>query len=146
MGLKIFKAMWFVSMVAVLANLLYNYAGLPETLSLADSAAPVSREQFFYVMMGVICLVNFMVYPISRLFKSNLDLRAWFHGLVITLNIFFVITMNFIGLINSGERFDYSRISVIIYGSVGLIVVWALGWPVYSLYKKMFIKQSVDNA
>lgn len=148
MGLKIFKAMWFVSMVGALVNLLYIYASMPETIVLNDQGGSVvsaSREGFFYGMMSIIGLVNFMVYPVAKVYKMNLDLRAWFHGLVITLNVFFVIAMNFVGLFNSGDRFDYSKIEFIIYGSILLFVAWAVGWPLYALYKKIFIKQSVEN-
>jgi hypothetical protein len=84
-----------------------------------------------------------MVYLVSKFYRANEDLRAWFHGLLITINLFFVITMSLIGVYNSAEKFDYSRIGFVIYGSVGLILVWALAWPAYLLYQKFFIKPVV---
>jgi len=146
MGLKIFKACWFLSVLVVLANLLYVYAGLPETVVIQEedtSLISVSKDGFFYAVTVVIALVNVMVYLISKVFKREVDFRTWFYGLVITLNIFFIISLNFISLFNSGDKFDYSSIDFIIFGSIGLFVVWALGWPFYSLYKKIIIKQSV---
>ncbi|HTE33479.1 MAG TPA: hypothetical protein VK666_24020 [Chryseolinea sp.] len=145
MGVKIFKAVWFLSMLAALADLLVTYASLPATVVIYDDGiAPyaLSRDNFFYMMTALMAVVNAMVFIATKVFKNDVDFRTWFFGLVITLNIFFIITLNFVGLFNSGERFDYQRIDFIIYGSIGLFLVWAAGWPFYSLYKRLFIKQS----
>jgi hypothetical protein len=81
---------------------------------------------------------------VTRLFPAeDMDFKSWFYGLVVTLNIFFIVGISFISLYNSTEKFDYESIGIIIYGSLGLIVVWSLGWPVYSLSRKYFFKQSV---
>jgi len=146
MGLKIFKALWFLSVLAVLVNLLLTYISLPESVVVHDDGPDriaLQRDTFFYAMTGLLAIVNVMVYFISKAYKTNLDFRAWFHGLVITLNVFFIVATNFIGLFNSGDRFDYKRIDFIIYGSLGLFVLWIVAWPIYLLYKKFFIKEIV---
>lgn len=146
MVLKIFKAVWFLSMLATLFNLLYAFAALPEVVILQESGpeqVSAGRDGFFYTVMAIIALVNAMVYAVSYVYKANTDLRTWFHGLVITLNIFFIIALNFISLFNSGEKFDYGRIEFIIYGSILLFVGWALAWPLYSVYQKLTTKQPV---
>lgn len=140
MILKIFKAVWFLSVLATLALLLFNYAGLPESVVVQQQgvdAVRISRETFFYLMMAITGIVNFMVFPIAKIYKTNEDFRSWFYGLVIALNFFFIVSMNFVALFNSGEKYDYSRINIIIYGSVGLFVLWMIGWPVYLLFKKV---------
>jgi hypothetical protein len=146
MVLKLFKAAWFLSMLAALANLLYVYASLPEQVSLMEEgieSAHIYREQLFYSAMAMIALANVMVYLFSKKLAPKEDFRAWLHGLVITLNIFFIIGMSFISLYNSTERFDFSRIGFIIYGSVGLVAAWALSWPVYLTVKRLTAKQPV---
>ena len=65
------------------------------------------------------------------------------YGLIITLNIFFIIGMNFISLYNSEEKFDYDRIALIIYGSLGLIILWAVAWPVYVIFKRSNLKSLI---
>lgn len=140
MILKIFKAVWFLSVLATLALLLFNYAGLPESVVVQQQgvdAVRISRETFFYLMMAITGIVNFMVFPIAKIYKTNEDFRSWFYGLVIALNFFFIVSMNFVALFNSGEKYDYSRINIIIYGSVGLFVLWMIGWPVYLLFRKV---------
>lgn len=146
MILKLFKAAWFLSMIIVLANLLYVYAGLPEQVSLVEEGTEtysIGRDKLFYSAMVVIALVNVMVYLFSKKVAPNEHFRTWLHGQVVIINIFFIIGMSFIGLYNSAERFDFSRIGFIIYSSVGLVVVWAVSWPVYAFVKKFSTKQTV---
>jgi hypothetical protein len=143
MVLKLLKAMWFLSMLATLGALLYVYAGLPQEVLVqddTDARVAISNEIFFYLAMIFIALSNAMVYVMAKVFKTNEDLRSWFYGLVVALNIFFIIGMNVISLYNSEEKFDYDRIALIIYGSLGLIVLWAAAWPVYAIFKRSNLK------
>ena len=143
MTVKLFKAIWFLSMLAVFANLLYVYASLPEQVSLMEEGVEtyaIGREQLFYSAMAVIAIANVMVYLFSKTIAPDENFRIWLHGLVITLNIFFIIGLSFISLYNSVEKFDFSRIGFIIYSSVILVIVWALSWPVYSLGRKLISK------
>ncbi len=133
-------------MLIVLANLMYVYAGLPEEVILMDYEAEgfaIGKEQLFYSAMALIALANVLVYLFSKKIAPAEDFRTWLHGLVVTLNIFFVIGMSFIGLYNSSEKFDFSRIGFIIYSSVGLVGLWATSWPVYLVVKKVLAKQLV---
>ena len=146
MALKLFRGMWFLSVLAVFANLMYIYAGLPEEVVIQQEESgniSMNKEVLFYAFLATIVLVNVLVYLIGKVFQRDEDFRAWFHGLIITINIFFIISFSHLGLSNSAERFDYSRIGFIIYGSVGLIVLWAISWPLYLLYQKIFIKHTV---
>lgn len=144
MALKLFKAIWFLSMLTVLGNLMYVYAGLPEEVSLNEGGTfLIGRERLFYAAMGLIAMANVMVYLFSKTLTPAEDFRSWLHGLVVTLNIFFIIGMSFIGLYNSAEKFDFARIGFIIYSSVGLVGLWATAWPVYLIIKKLLAKQPV---
>lgn len=138
--------MWFLSMIAVLANLLYVYASLPEQVSLSSEGIEnyvIGREPFFYIAMSLIAIANVMVYLFSKKVMPQEDFRSWLHGFVITLNIFFIIGLSFISLYNSNENYDFSRIGFIIYSSVGLVLLWALAWPIYLVGKKVATKQVV---
>lgn len=144
MILRIFKAAWFVSLVVVLANLLWVYAGLPERVIIQEDVSgriEVDREFLFYVLTFLILVVNVLVYLFKKL-RSE-DFRAWFHGLVITMNIFLILAMSVIQTYNSGENFNFDKIGFILYISVGLVVLWSLSWPIYSLFRKNVAKQPV---
>lgn len=146
MPLKIFRALWFLSVLVLFATLLYGYAGWQETMIIQQEGSEnisINRDLLFYTLMGIFLLANVLVYVISGMFRSKEDLRAWFHGLMITINIFFIIAMSVIGLFNSSEKFDYSRIGFIVYGSLGLVIAWAIAWPIYALFQKIFLKQAV---
>src|SRR3989337_2827059 len=63
MTLKLFRAMWFLSVLVVLVNLLYVYASWPELVIVKeDDLVSVNREWLFYIFMLSIILINVLVY------------------------------------------------------------------------------------
>ena len=111
MGLKIFKAFWFLSMLAVLANLLYVYASLPETVVIQDEGVDLSFDRQGGILLscyGGYCagqcigLSSFPVY-IREMWISGPGFMVWLLHLISS----FVISLSFIALFNSGERYDY---------------------------------------
>lgn len=147
MALKIFRAVWFLSVLAVLANLLFGYAGWQqENLVILEDGADqllINKEILFYAIVGMLVLINVVVYVFGKLYARQEDLRSWIHALVTVINLFFIVAISLIGLYNSAEKFNYKTIDFIIYGSVALVVLVALIWPVYSLTKKFFVKEAV---
>lgn len=142
MALKLFRVGWFVSVVVVVANLLYIYAGLPFEVVVQEQGGriTVSREVLFYGLLLGITLVNALVYVVKRFYPQGEDLRAWFHGLIITINVFFMVALWSLSVFNSLERFNYTIISGYLLGSLGLILIWAAVWPLYLVYQKFFLK------
>ena len=143
---KIFKAVWFFSLLATMAIFLYVYASLPQEITVREGDQPIiiSREVLFYSLLGVIALANTLTFIVGKLFTERQnDFKTWFFGLVITLNLFFVTLISFSGVYNSGERFDYSNLGILIYGNIGLIILWVVSWPFYKLSRKFLTKQSV---
>jgi hypothetical protein len=143
MILKIFRSVWFLSMVVMLVSLLYVYAGLPEEVIVQEDEASVAilpRDTFFYIVMIAGCFINVLVFLISKLMARDTLFRTWFYGFMVTLNFFMIISLFFVSVYNSAEKFDYGRISFIIYGSVGLIIAWALALPVL----KIFVRNQVN--
>jgi hypothetical protein len=140
-----FKAIWFLSVLVVLANLLFVYASLPEQIVVMDGPGnqSLSKEWLFYSVMIAILLINVMVYLFKRIFPETEDLRAWFHGLVVTINIFMIISLQAINVFNGFEKYDHSRMEFFVSGSLGLIILWAVIWPLYLLYQKFFFKQII---
>jgi hypothetical protein len=146
MAVKIFKFVWFFSLLATVAIFLYVYASLPLEVIVQEGDKPVimSREALFYSVLGAIALINVLVFIVAKLFtEEQNDFKSWFYGFVAALNLFFVTVINLLGVFNSGERFDYSGLGILIYGSIGLIILWSVSWPVYSISRKFLSKQPV---
>ena len=146
MTLKLFRAIWFLSMLAAFACLLYVYASLPQEVIVAEdglSTITLGRDPLFYTAMVLIALVNATVYLFSKRIAPDEHFRIWLNGLVISANIFFIIAMSFVSVYNSTEKFDFGRIGFIIYSSVGLVALWLVSWPVYQLLRKYISKEPV---
>ena len=140
MILKILRSIWFLSMLAVGANLLYVYAGLSEVVvirELEDSSVSVNKEYLFYGWLVFVGVLNMMVYVLGKSIAPDETFRAWFVGLITTLNIFFIIAFSFIGLYNSSENFDFSRVGIVLYIGIGLVFLWLLSWPVIFIIRKI---------
>jgi hypothetical protein len=153
MILKIFRVVWFFSILGVLGFFMYTYAALPDPLVVldGDEQIRIGKEAWFYSILFLVAIFNMFVYVFRALNRSRpAELReegeafvSWFYGLVICLNLFVIVAVSFVSLFNGGERFDYARIGIIIYGSIGLMVAWALSWPVYLIFPKK--KPSLNN-
>ncbi|NJM24649.1 MAG: hypothetical protein HC859_03120 [Bacteroidia bacterium] len=145
--MKIFRAFWFLSFLAAFANLMYVYASLSETVIVQqEGVSPVvlSRDSVFYISLAFLAVVNVLVYVVGRVYTRNEPLRSWFHGLVVTLNIFFIMALSYISLFNSGERFAFDRAGAIVLGSVLLFITWTVAWPVYLISESFQLNNQFD--
>lgn len=97
----------------------------------------ISRETFFYMVLALLTIINVLVFIIARIMVRSEDFKSWFYGLVITFNIFFMVGIGFVALYNSGEAYDYSRLQPVMYGSIGLLLLWSFAWPLYVSYKRL---------
>lgn len=141
MVLKIFKGVWFFSLLGLLVTFFYVYAGLPETVNLWEEGISISRNGLFYLSIVLIALVNVMVFMARNLIgNQNEGFTSWFYGLIIAINVFFIASLGLLNVFNGGDRYDYSRMAPAIYGSLILICVWIISWPVYLLSQKILAK------
>ncbi len=146
MILKIIKAVWFLSLMGLMAIFMYIYASLPQQVVIQEGAEMVtlSRDAVFYLTLGVVSLINVLVFVFSKLYgNSNEPFSVWFFGQIILLNFFFCTVLGYFNVLNSGEDFAFENLGVVIYGSIVLIIIWAIGWPVYALSRKILTKQAV---
>ena len=146
MTLKLFRAAWFVSVLVVLANLLYVYADLPEKVVVQENEpVSLSREWVFYIALATVLLINILVYVFKSIFREGETLRAWFHGLVIMINLFIIIALQALNVYNSAEVFNSNNVvALYLTGSLALILLWAVAWPIYVLLQKLVFKGAVS--
>jgi len=124
---------------------MYIYASLPEDIHFTEeSTYSVTRNGIFYATIALLAVINCLVFVITRIFVvTNGYFQAWFYGLVAFLNLFLVVSLQFISTYNSQERYNYESIGYIIYGSVALIVLWSMLWPIYRLMQRFTSKRAV---
>ena len=134
-----------MSLMATLGIFLYVYASLPENISIGGGESPqVSRNGLFYLTVGLLGLINVITVLSARLFsKDSPYFIAWIYGLVILFNVFLTVSLEFVNVSNSQERFDYQRIGYIIYASVTLVIIWSFTWPIYRMVQRFSGKQAV---
>ncbi len=136
---KVLRGVWFLSVLISFGALLYAYASMPVELVIGQkgvSLTMVSREIAFYVALALFAIVNVFVFLVRKFRKTDHDFMAWFYGLVVTLNIFMVIALSFVTVANIGEKYDFSNVGYLIYGSIGLVMIWLISWPIYLLFRK----------
>lgn len=145
MILKLFKAVWFLSLMGFMAIFMYIYASLPERVIIQEGleAVSMSRDMVFYLSLGAVALINVLVFVMAKLYNSNEPFSTWFIGQIIVLNFFFCTVLGYFNVLNSGEKFEFERLGIVIYGSIWLIIIWAIGWPLYALSRKFLSKQAV---
>ena len=141
----VFKGVWFFSLIGLLAVFFYVYASLPESVIVYGEleTTRVSKELLFYLSIGVIAIWNVLVYLIPSLMKPSSQFMVWICGLIICLNLFFVMTISYINVFNSNERYNYASIGFVIYGSLTLLALWSISWPFYLIFKKFMRKEQV---
>jgi hypothetical protein len=145
---KLFRVVWFFSVLSALGFFMYTYASLPDPLVILDNEEQmtIGKETWFYSILTVLAIFNTFVFVLRSLHRSRPasarqgeegeGFVSWYYGLVICLNLFIIVAVSYISLFNGGERFEYQRIGIIIYGSVILMVAWAFAWPVYLIFAK----------
>ena len=104
MIVKIFKGVWFLSLLATMAVFLYVYASLPESIAVMEGETTrfMSRNGLFYATLGFLAAFNALIFTASRLFRDNDPyFMAWFFGLITIFNVFMIVGLQFLNLYNS---------------------------------------------
>ena len=138
---RILKMIWLVSFIGVNITLFYVFAGLPEMVAFSGddntSIDYIDKDLFFYFFLAVIGVLNVLIYVLASkgIGLKNMSsykmyrLVGWEYGMAIVINIFLAISMFFINIFNSGEKFEYSNFGYLVYFSLGLVILWVLSLP-----------------
>ncbi|MEM7107080.1 MAG: hypothetical protein AAF519_02555 [Bacteroidota bacterium] len=140
---RFIKVFWFFTLLGGLASLLYVYAGLSQEaqIYLSDANQLFSdKESFFYVALAILSVQNFIFYALSKNIKyKNENLLTlvinWFISFAGTLNIFYIVTVHFIFLVNSGEKMEFNNFGFLVIVALALVILWLVGLPILVLRK-----------
>jgi len=137
MAAKIFKVIWFVSLLAMMGVLVYSYASWPEAVYVNDSNPPqsIGKGVLFYSVIALLAFFNMFVYIFPRLKYSD-TFMAWFLGALVCLHFFLISGITFVTTFNSMEDYNYVHIGPLLYASLGLLAMWILAGPVVAMISK----------
>lgn len=142
------KAFYFLSVLLFTLFLLYFYSAMPENLSYRfdDTGAAIdqiSRNSFFYTMIGVFVVCNFLVLVPPKLLetKSHKGLHkvfpvgdayrdyflGWFYSFGGFLNFSLLIVVFFTHATNGQEVIEASDFNFFYYLIPILSLIWVLG-------------------
>lgn len=130
---RVIKFFWIVSLGIGLFALLYTYAGLGDPVAFGEFR--FSREVYFYGALAILVLFNFTFYAISRNLRyQNSSLKNaiinWQLSFAAVLNLFFIVSVFFIMLVNAGEQFNFGYFGYLLYVCLGIIFVWVVALPI----------------
>jgi hypothetical protein len=142
MIIKVFKVVWFVSLLTMTGVFIYCYASWPQEVSLGKEQGSIDRGILFYACLGLAAIFNALAFVISRM-NYSVAFATWFYGLLISFHAFLVSGFIFITILNSLEKYDYARVGPTLYGSMILLIGWIVGWPVYYVFSRMNAQSKV---
>lgn len=135
--ISIVKAVRVISSLAFLGVLLYVYAYLPDPVKLPVDLGGirellVNKGNLFYIMVGIFAIVSTTSFFVVRLintlpgseirFKKNLT--NWSLSFLVVINIFLILSLVIIGIINNTERAGIGHYATLAYVGPVLLVIW----------------------
>lgn len=140
MTFKITNALRIISIIVLIIVFFVSYAGLPEQvlLLLDDQGNPtqyLDRNYYFYGILSLLIISNVLIYILAIMLNKSTKSTAQIMSnyimlLPVFVNIFFSVSLTFVGILNGQENFDYSSFAPFIYLSLSLLGVWALAFLV----------------
>lgn len=140
MTFKITNALRIISIIVLIIVFFVSYAGLPEQvlLLLDDQGNPtqyLDRNYYFYGILSLLIISNVLIYILAIMLNKSTKSTAQIMSnyimlLPVFVNIFFSVSLTFVGILNGQENFDYSSFAPFIYLSLSLMGVWALAFLV----------------
>ncbi|MEQ8925254.1 MAG: hypothetical protein RLO81_05535 [Fulvivirga sp.] len=141
---RLIKALWFTTLLAVSAFLLFVYAGFREDqlIFINNTFEGLDRETFFFLALTLITVSNFTFYILSwRLRKQDNKMtefiKGWLMGMAAALNFFLIVVLSFLQIFNGGENFNYQSIGYLIFVSLGAVIISVLSLPVFLVKEKI---------
>ncbi len=133
-----------ITWLGFLGALLWSYAVFADAITyridtLGNALGIADKNTFFFSALGIFIVVNAVcagfIYVLKKIKTSEdgegirnrslkLDLISWTKGFAGVLNVFFIISIFFIGYMNYSENFRVESLGYSIYLGPLLLVIW----------------------
>lgn len=143
---KFLKFFTNISIVLFLVVLLLVYAFLPDPLGIifdkkGATMHEMSKETFFYSTLFIFVIIQVVLILFKK--GSGLKIRirdayfnTWLQGFHLSINLFVILMLMFIGLANNAVDYSYGSIQFLVYLAPLIVILWLLVLPVMILFKK----------
>lgn len=123
-------------------GLVYAYLSPQVELAMGPKAWVVSKDTFFYSILGIFVGVNVVLRILSQNMKKGIGQSwedktlAWFLAIVPIINIYISLLVGFVGVINNPTHVSTSSYSYLIFFGPVLLVVWVIGFGTQFIKEK----------
>lgn len=135
-----------VSIIVFLVTLIVVYAFLPDPAGILFNENGLTihetpKNTFFYsaLFLFVISQIILILFKRGVMFKMKLkfsNIITWFQGFHLSVNLFIILMLTFIGLANNAVDYTFSSIQFISYLAPLLVIAWLVTLPIFLLLKK----------
>mgnify|MGYP001799359052 FL=1 len=128
---KVLKIVKFLTVFVFLITLLSVYAFLPKEVSLFINDMTVEKQTFFYGVLILFCLLNFLFSSLSWFYKrikesdpKKKHLKEWTVSLPVPINGCLIFIVAYIGIMNNADSVNPSSYAYLLYLGPLLLVIW----------------------
>jgi len=145
--IKILRFFTSISILIFLAAILIVYAFLPDPSGLlfggqGNIIIEISRDTFFYSALFIFVIIQILYIIFNRtILKQRIEspggrMSTWIQGMILSVNLFIILMIIFIGLANNAVDYSYKSIHLVAYIAPSIVIVWLLTLPFFLFLRK----------
>lgn len=145
--IKVLKFFTTVSILIFLMAVLVVYAFLPDPSGLlfnsdGGSIVEASKNTFFYSILFIFVIIQilYIVFNQTTLIRKegshNKLISTWIQGMILSINLFIILMIVFIGLANNSVDYSFKSIRFIAFVAPSIVILWLLTLPFFLFIPK----------
>ena len=138
---KFLKFFTNISVIIFLPALLLVYAFLPDPLGIlfdkdGSTVHELSKDTFFYALLFMFVIIQTILILFKRGTGKKLNVKrpyihTWFQGFHLTVNLFILLMLIFIGFANNAIDYSYGSVLFLVYLAPLIVILWLLMLPLF---------------
>lgn len=145
--IKVLKFFTTFSILIFLVAVLVVYAFLPDPSGLlfnsdGGSIVEVSKNTFFYSILFIFVIIQilYIVFNQTTLIRKegshNKKISTWIQGMILSINLFIILMIVYIGLANNAVDYSFKSIRFIAFVAPSIVILWLLTLPFFLFIPK----------